>query len=70
MYVRTFGGAQFDAVRKPDARRLQRAVGAGVLGAIPLQAALAARAGATRAAPPLLAAFALARRLSRKVSPT
>ncbi|MFI0941786.1 SCO3242 family prenyltransferase [Streptomyces sp. NPDC021020] len=70
VYVRTFGGAQFDAIRKPDARRLQRAVGAGILGAIPLQAALAARAGATRAALPLLAALPPARRLSRKVSPT
>ncbi|MFG1810868.1 SCO3242 family prenyltransferase [Streptomyces sp. NPDC049040] len=70
LYGRTFGGAQFAAIRKPDARRLQGAVRAGILGVIPLQAALAGRAGATRAALPLLAALPLARRLSRKVSPT
>lgn len=70
VYGRTFGGAQFAAIRRPDPRRLQRAVGAGILGLLPLQAALAARAGAPRAALPLLAALPLARRLSRKVSPT
>ncbi len=70
VYGRTFGGAQFAAIRKPDPRRLQRAVGAGILGVLPLQAALAGRAGATRVALPLLAALPLARRLSRKVSPT
>ena len=70
-YLRTFGGPQFDAIRRPDARRLQRAVGAGILGFIPLQAALAGRRrGAAGTALPLLAALPLARRLSRKVSPT
>lgn len=70
VYARTFGGPQFDAIRRPDPRRLQRAVGAGILGLIPLQAALAARSGAGRLALPLLAALPLARKLSRKVSPT
>lgn len=70
VYARTFGGPQFDAVRRPDARRLQRAVGAGIHGLLPLQAALVSRNGATGAALPLLAALPLARRLSRKVSPT
>ncbi|WP_433894556.1 SCO3242 family prenyltransferase [Streptomyces sp. CA-111067] len=70
VYLRTFGGAQFDAIRKPDPRRLQRAVGSGILGLIPLQAALAVRRGAAGTALPLLAALPLARRLSRKVSPT
>ncbi|WUH89128.1 UbiA family prenyltransferase [Streptomyces sp. NBC_00433] len=70
VYGSTFGAAQFAAIRKPDPRRLQRAVGAGILGLIPLQAALAARSGAVGAALPLLAALPLARRLSRKVSPT
>ncbi|MHA6764927.1 SCO3242 family prenyltransferase [Streptacidiphilus sp. PAMC 29251] len=70
VYARGFGGAQFDAIRRPDSRRLQRAVGAGILGLIPLQAALAARGGGARVALPLLAALPLARRLSRKVSPT
>jgi 4-hydroxybenzoate polyprenyltransferase len=70
VYLRTFGGSQFAAIRRPDARRLQRAVGAGIHGLLPLQAALACRAGGVRAALPLLAALPLARRLSRKVPPT
>jgi hypothetical protein len=49
---------------------VRRAVGAGILGNIPLQAALAAGAGALRAAVPIAAGFPLARRLARRVSPT
>jgi hypothetical protein len=37
---------------------------------MPLQAALAARSGALWAALPVAAAFPLARKLSRRVSPT
>lgn len=84
-YLGTFGRAQLAAVAGPSAGRVRRAVGAGVLGLMPLQAALAARAsgppggasggarsaGAALAASGLLAAaFPLARHLSRKVSPT
>lgn len=69
-YVTTVGGAQLAAAREPDAGRVRRAVGAGILGMMPLQAALAARSGALRAALPVAAAFPLARRLSRRVSPT
>ncbi len=69
-YGATFGRAQFAAVREPGPRQLQRAVGAGILGLMPLQAGLLARAGALAAAVPVAAAFPLARRLSRRVSPT
>lgn len=69
-YAVTFGRAQAEAVAYPSAHRLQRAVGAGILGMMPLQAALTAGAGAPRAAAAVLAAFPLARLLSRRVSPT
>jgi 4-hydroxybenzoate polyprenyltransferase len=70
VYGATFGQAQLAAVRDPGPRPLQRAVGAGILGLMPLQAALTAGAGAPAAALPVAAAFPLARRLSKKVSPT
>jgi 4-hydroxybenzoate polyprenyltransferase len=70
VYGATFGRAQLAAVRDPGPRPLQRAVGAGILGLMPLQAALTAGAGAPAAALPVAAAFPLARRLSKKVSPT
>jgi hypothetical protein len=70
VYGATFGRAQLAAVRDPGPQPLQRAVGAGILGLMPLQAALTAGAGAPAAALPVAAAFPLARRLSRRVSPT
>jgi 4-hydroxybenzoate polyprenyltransferase len=69
-YAGTVGSAQLAAVRDPAPRQVQRAVGAGILGMMPLQAALAARAGSPRAAMLLAAAFPVARRLARRVSPT
>jgi hypothetical protein len=69
-YAASAGGAQIAAARDPGARQVRRAVGAGIHGLIPLQAALIARAGAPTAAAAVAAAFPLARRLSRKVSPT
>lgn len=69
-YLAPFGRAQLDAVADPSAGRIRRAVGAGLLGLIPLQASLAARMGALPAAGAVAAAYPLARRLSRKVSPT
>lgn len=69
-YAGTFGRSQLGAVRDPSPAHLQRAVGAGILAMMPLQAALAAGAGALAAAVPVAAAFPLARRLARKVSPT
>lgn len=58
------------AALNPSPPLLQQAVGGGIRATVPLQAALAARAGAPHLAVPLLASVPLARRLSRKVSPT
>jgi 4-hydroxybenzoate polyprenyltransferase len=69
-YLSTAGRPQLAAVKDPGADRIRRAVGAGILGLIPLQASLAARRGALPAAAAVAAGFPLARRLSRKVSPT
>jgi 4-hydroxybenzoate polyprenyltransferase len=87
-YLATFGRAQFGAATDPSAERIRRAVGAGILAVMPLQASLITRAGTSpaagvplgaKAAPVsggmaaagmLAVAFPLARRLSRKVSPT
>jgi 4-hydroxybenzoate polyprenyltransferase len=70
VYAGTVGSAQLGAARDPSSGAVRRAVGAGILGLMPLQAALLARAGSVRAALPVAAAFPLARRLSRKVSAT
>ncbi|WP_055585744.1 SCO3242 family prenyltransferase [Streptacidiphilus griseoplanus] len=70
VYGATAGRAQSRAAADPSAGNVRRAVGAGILGLIPLQAALTAQAGALRAALPVAAAFPLARALSRRVSPT
>ncbi|MEU2929921.1 SCO3242 family prenyltransferase [Streptomyces sp. NPDC007251] len=70
VYGATAGRAQAHAVADPSPASVRRAVGAGILGLIPLQAALTAGAGAVRSALPLAAAFPLARALSRRVSPT
>lgn len=69
-YLASYGHAQVRAVREPSAANVGRAVGAGILALIPLQAALTAGAGAVGAAATLAAAHPLARLLSRRVSPT
>ncbi|WP_377267181.1 SCO3242 family prenyltransferase [Peterkaempfera sp. SMS 1(5)a] len=69
-YAATVGRAQARAAADPAPRQVQRAVGAGILGLIPLQAALTAGAGSLRSALPIAAALPLARALARKVSPT
>ncbi|MFE4634969.1 SCO3242 family prenyltransferase [Streptomyces sp. NPDC056773] len=69
-YALAAGSAQLAATVRPDATHLKRAVGAGIHAMIPLQAALTARGGSVRVAFSLLAAYPLARSLSRKVSPT
>jgi 4-hydroxybenzoate polyprenyltransferase len=69
-YAASVARPQWAAVRNPDAAHVRRAVGASVLGTVPLQAALLARGRSV----PLAAAVALlaplARAASRKVSPT
>ena len=69
-YAGSIGGAQLAAARDPRPATVQRAVGAGVLGLIPLEAALLARGGAPRLAAGLVVLWPVARRLSRRVSPT
>jgi 4-hydroxybenzoate polyprenyltransferase len=69
-YAGVVGSAQSAAARDPSSGTVRRAVGAGILGFMPLQASLLARAGSVRAALPVALAFPIARRLSRKVSAT
>ncbi|MFI9584347.1 SCO3242 family prenyltransferase [Streptomyces sp. NPDC052236] len=68
-YTAGFAGAQVTAGHL-DPYRLQRAVTAGIVGTLPLQAACSARAGRLSVAASLLACVPTARRLFRKVSPT
>ncbi|MBD0744623.1 prenyltransferase [Streptomyces sp. CBMA152] len=69
-YVATAAKPLFHAVLNPSPPLTQRAVGGGIRAMIPLQAALAARAGAVRSAAALIALVPAARTLARKVSPT
>ncbi|MEI5519119.1 UbiA family prenyltransferase [Streptomyces brasiliscabiei] len=69
-YLGSYGTAQARAVREPSGENVRRAVGAGILGLMPLQAALTARGGATAAAAALGVLHPLARRLARRISPT
>ncbi|UUU29711.1 UbiA family prenyltransferase [Streptomyces sp. CA-210063] len=69
-YLGSYGTAQARAVREPSGENVRRAVGAGILGLVPLQAALTARSGATAAAAALGVVHPLARRLARRISPT
>ncbi len=69
-YLGSYGTAQARAVREPSGENVRRAVGAGILGLMPLQAALTARSGATVAAAALGVVHPLARALARRISPT
>ncbi|GAB3963321.1 UbiA family prenyltransferase [Actinoallomurus acanthiterrae] len=70
VYAATTGGAQSAAVQQPTAGRIRAAVGAGIVGLLPLQAALTARTGAVRAGLLLATAFPVTRWLARKVATT
>jgi hypothetical protein len=70
LYAKQFGGAQLRAVHDPDAATVRQAVGAGIMGLMPLQGALLSGSGATAAALPITMAGPLARALARRVSPT
>ncbi|MCX4514449.1 UbiA family prenyltransferase [Streptomyces sp. NBC_01619] len=70
LYVRTALTPLLHAALNPSPPLTQRAVGAGIRAMIPLQAALAARAGATGTGLAVLGLIPVARRLARKVSPT
>ncbi|WP_435597624.1 SCO3242 family prenyltransferase [Streptomyces anulatus] len=69
-YLRTAGPPLLHAVLNPSPPLTQRAVGGGIRAMIPLQAALAARAGAPVTALAVMGLVPLARGLSRKVSLT
>ncbi|MFB8218199.1 SCO3242 family prenyltransferase [Streptomyces anulatus] len=69
-YLRTAGPPLLHAVLNPSPPLTQQAVGAGIRAMIPLQAALAARAGAPVTALAVMGLVPLARGLSRKVSLT
>ncbi|WP_030612640.1 SCO3242 family prenyltransferase [Streptomyces sclerotialus] len=69
-YAATAARPLLVATLNPSPHFLQRAVGGGIRAMIPLQAALAARAGAPATGAAVLALIPVARRLSRKVSPT
>lgn len=69
-YAATAVRPYLHAALNPSPQLTQRAVGGGIRAMIPLQSALAARAGAPGSAAALLALVPIARRLARKVSPT
>ncbi|MEU0159783.1 SCO3242 family prenyltransferase [Streptomyces sp. NPDC006261] len=69
-YLRTAGPPLLHAALNPSPPLTQRAVGGGIRAMIPLQAALAGRAGAPGYGLAVMALAPLARALSRKVSPT
>lgn len=69
-YLGSYGLAQARAVQEPSGENVRRAVGAGILGLMPLEAALTARAGAPALAATLGVVHPLARRLARRISPT
>jgi 4-hydroxybenzoate polyprenyltransferase len=70
VYASSFGRASVDAARDPSAPRLQRVVGAGVLGLIPLEAAMLVGVGRPATAGGLASLWPLARQLSRRRSVT
>jgi 4-hydroxybenzoate polyprenyltransferase len=69
-YAKRYGQAQLVALDKPHAGNIRASVGAGILNLPTLQGALTARAGAPLAGVAVAAAAPLARRLSRRLSPT
>jgi 4-hydroxybenzoate polyprenyltransferase len=70
LFARAVGPAQLAAAQEPSGPKLRKAVGAGIHGLVPLQAAWCARGGAPRLGAALVAALPLAKALARKVSPT
>ena len=69
-YAATVGGAHVDAARDPSPERTQRAVGAGVLGLMPLEAGMLAGTGAFAPAAAVAGLWPLARSLARRRSVT
>lgn len=69
-YASTVGAAQADAVRDPSPARVQGAVGAGVIGTMPLQAGILAGTNGLLPAAGIASLWPLARALARRRSVT
>jgi 4-hydroxybenzoate polyprenyltransferase len=69
-YAGTFGWAQLAAAREPSSRNLQRAVGTGVLGLMPLEASLLVASGSPGSAALVAGAWPVARSQARRRSVT
>ncbi|MGW4034082.1 SCO3242 family prenyltransferase [Streptomyces sp. NPDC004838] len=69
-YLASFAPQLAAASHAPSARRVQRAVGAGIHALLPLQAGLVARSGSPALALLIAAAHPLARSLGRRITPT
>jgi 4-hydroxybenzoate polyprenyltransferase len=65
-YAAVVGRAHVDAAQDPSPARMQRAVGAGILGLIPLEAGLLAGAGSLVPAAGVAALWPIARKASKK----
>jgi 4-hydroxybenzoate polyprenyltransferase len=65
-YTAVVGRAHAEAIADPSPERLQRAVGVGILGLIPLEAGLLAGAGALAPAAAVASLWPVARKLARK----
>ena len=69
-HAASMAGAELAALRDPRAKNLQKVVGAGVLGLMPLEGGMLASSGAPGRAAALAVAWPLARHLARKRSVT
>ena len=69
-YAGSFGRAQLVAARRPTPENLQRAVGTGVLGLMPLEASLLMASGSPGSAALVAGAWPVARNLARRRSVT
>jgi hypothetical protein len=65
-YAATVGRAHADAIRDPSPARLQKAVGAGIMGLMPLEAGLLAGTGSVVPAAGVAALWPLARRAAKR----
>jgi 4-hydroxybenzoate polyprenyltransferase len=65
-YAAVVGRAHAEAIRDPSPERLQRAVGTGILGLIPLEAGLLAGAGALAPAAAVAGLWPVARTLAKR----
>ncbi|WBQ03088.1 SCO3242 family prenyltransferase [Kribbella sp. CA-293567] len=70
LYAWSVGRAQVAAAQEPSAQNVRKAVGAGIHGLVPLQAAWCARGGKPLLGAGLTVALPLAKALARRISPT